>query len=790
MKGGGSAAIICVFATVVCALAFVLIADDGSDVESGSEPPVLYKVEYGIDSSMMPSNHLTEYQQGAYVPLPIPVSDEGSFFCGWYVDPDLTSPLGAITPGTRGDLKLYPMWDDDPFGKVFTFNAKNLKSGWFNNKIIEYTFKITYGQCSNGMRPVGLSIDEVVNGFQAVNENNTYWLNDFYGYARYYGNIVEHGREMAVWTMDNFALAFFDGYPAILHFSDIKCNEVIESMAEMHSIEYVYDESMIQLSGYTPSMYCEGLYTELPSVKSNYFFEGWFEDETTGTPIGAVLPDRTEDLRLFPGVIDSINGRGFRMEMVTHFSYVDGNGTLNPMMLMDYNISGTSEWVYVTYNDPLYYIVNTLDLKCSMSMTRFGSVSTVDWTTVDSDGYWSQPLCMMDVDKTYLGNEVHDGRQCTVWAISNDDCYITVSLYRNFLPYSICYDYGKYSVDFKFIEETTYDGSIEFHPKVIAGKGLTIEGVDVVNIGDSLTLTASGDGFVGWYEDGEFITDSMVMTIERATPNTIYEARVSASPYILDKGADLHVPELHGTEYTIYDVGWNIVSKDSISDGTYCIVDGCMPYSHCIYITTGYKTVTFEWMYGGRQYSMNVDISQADVDRTIAYDDGVRDVYSSLQYVDKYFTTGDAVVREIASNLASYRDSLKLSDAQFAQFVLNFVQNMNYMTDSESHGVDEFFKYPIEFIWDGGGDCEDSSILYSTLMKVLGYKVGIAIFKDHCMSIVCADGVVGTSESMFVDKDSDYYYLCETSSPGWAVGRTPDHLKYTNETATYVYYVN
>lgn len=83
---------------------------------------------------------------------------------------------------------------------------------------------------------------------------------------------------------------------------------------------------------------------------------------------------------------------------------------------------------------------------------------------------------------------------------------------------------------------------------------------------------------------------------------------------------------------------------------------------------------------------------------------------------------------------------------------------------------------------DEGGSGSDPPVFY----RIQG---GIVIFKDHCMSIICADGVTGTSESVFIDKGGNHYYLCETTAPDWAVGTTPDRLRYSNETAIYVYYV-
>lgn len=782
--------VVAVMAVVVCALVFTLTADNSFDSGGSDEdPPVFYNIDYKIDGSMMPSSYLSKYQYGVYASLPIPESDDGSYFCGWYTDEGLTKPLGAITAGTKGDLQLYPMWSEDPFGKVFTFKTKVFQSGLLNNKLVEYTFKIIYGQESNGMRLMGFSISETINGADAAYEDDSYWISEFYGNAKYYGNITEQDKEMAVWTLSKFAFVVYNGYPSMLLFSDIKCDTVVESVAEKYNIEYNYDKSVMHLTGYVPTMYCEGLYTVLPSVKSSYFFEGWYEDESESIPIGAVLSNRSGDISLYPGLIDSIDGRGYRMGVTSHFSYLEGNGNfnLNPIVSVNLDISGTSEWMYVTHKGSSYYIINSVELNYVKSMTRFGSTTTSEWIDNNSNSYWSE--FSSGIDKKYLGNTEYNGELCAVWGISEEDCYVTVYLYRNFIPYYICFDYGKYCMYFTFIEEIRYEGTLEFDPIVIAGKDIEVDGVESVNIGDSITLTASGKDFIGWYENGEFITDSNTVTIECATPNIVYEARERSPPYILDKDSqNIDIPGLHG-KYRIYDANWCLVSDDSLTEGTYCIVDDCTPYSHYVYVTTGYKTVTFDWIYNDKSYSMSIDISQADVDRVLAFDDGIRNMYSSAKYVEKYFTKDDMIVREIAKNLVSYRDSLNLSDAQFAQFVLNFVQGIDYYTDSESHGVEEYFKYPVEYVWDGGGDCEDSAIMYSTLMSVLGYKAGIVIFKDHCMSIISVNGITGSSESVFIDNDHNYYYLCETTATGWLVGKTSNHQKYTNETAVYIYYV-
>ena len=84
-----------------------------------------------------------------------------------------------------------------------------------------------------------------------------------------------------------------------------------------------------------------------------------------------------------------------------------------------------------------------------------------------------------------------------------------------------------------------------------------------------------------------------------------------------------------------------------------------------------------------------------------------------------------------------------MNDRQFACFVMKFVETIPYQYDENSRGAMEFIKYPAETFWDGGGDCEDTSILYCTLMKVMGYDTALLLFFDHAPDYIM-HGNLGT----------------------------------------------
>ena len=89
-----------------------------------------------------------------------------------------------------------------------------------------------------------------------------------------------------------------------------------------------------------------------------------------------------------------------------------------------------------------------------------------------------------------------------------------------------------------------------------------------------------------------------------------------------------------------------------------------------------------------------------------------------------------------------------------------------YLYDEYSRNALEFWKYPAETFWDKGGDCEDSSILYCTLMKRMGYDTALLVFRDHAMaSIHFQDDSLNYGDNVVV-KDGKEYVFVETTTDG------------------------
>jgi hypothetical protein len=97
---------------------------------------------------------------------------------------------------------------------------------------------------------------------------------------------------------------------------------------------------------------------------------------------------------------------------------------------------------------------------------------------------------------------------------------------------------------------------------------------------------------------------------------------------------------------------------------------------------------------------------------------------------------------------------------------MRFVQEIPYLYDEYSRNAIEFWKYPAETFWDKGGDCEDSSIMYCTLMKRMGYDTALLVFRDHAMaSIHFQDDSLNYGDNV-VTKDGKKYVFVETTTDG------------------------
>lgn len=127
-----------------------------------------------------------------------------------------------------------------------------------------------------------------------------------------------------------------------------------------------------------------------------------------------------------------------------------------------------------------------------------------------------------------------------------------------------------------------------------------------------------------------------------------------------------------------------------------------------------------------------------------------------------------------ASNLfKAIQEDCGHNELELAQNAANFVQSIPYVSDKIGTGYDDYPKFPVEYLYDQRGDCEDSSILLASLYKQLGFECVLLHFSGHMAVGVACPGASGT----YYEQDGVKYFYIETTGQGWKIGEVPEEVK-------------
>ena len=178
-------------------------------------------------------------------------------------------------------------------------------------------------------------------------------------------------------------------------------------------------------------------------------------------------------------------------------------------------------------------------------------------------------------------------------------------------------------------------------------------------------------------------------------------------------------------------------------------------------------TVKYTWVYGNSDWAWKLDIpgSVYETYRSIPRSPTMDySVYITHPYDDEYINILSTKIKQAA-------ESEGYDEFQTVEFAAAFVQNLEYTNDSVTSAYDEYPRYPIETLYNKGGDCEDTSILLASILRSMGYNVVLIELSDHC-----AVGVLGgdTLHGTYWEYDGGKYFYIETTNSGWGIGEVPD----------------
>jgi len=147
-----------------------------------------------------------------------------------------------------------------------------------------------------------------------------------------------------------------------------------------------------------------------------------------------------------------------------------------------------------------------------------------------------------------------------------------------------------------------------------------------------------------------------------------------------------------------------------------------------------------------------------------------------------FVTSDDRIVKDVASTLKSFAEGENYSKVDTINFILRFVQkNVIYASDNSTKGQVEYWKYPVETLVDKKGDCEDSSVLFASIMDALGYDVAMLFYvlEDDIGHLAVGIHVDGIDGEYIENKDGKKYYYCETTNSIYVLGEIPPDMSDT-----------
>jgi hypothetical protein len=196
----------------------------------------------------------------------------------------------------------------------------------------------------------------------------------------------------------------------------------------------------------------------------------------------------------------------------------------------------------------------------------------------------------------------------------------------------------------------------------------------------------------------------------------------------------------------------------------------------------------FEWSYKGYEWTWSLDIPKSlyEAYRSVPVSTRTGNGPAGYGFLT---TTNDYYLQMVAKKLNETATKEEFEPYDAVSFVLAFVQSLPYTSDSVTSGYDEYPRFPIETLVDGGGDCEDTSILFATITLIMNYDTVYINPPEHYAVGIWGKDLLG---SYYTYNNKNYYY-CETTGDGFEIGEIPIEYKdleaYIYEIREYQQYV-
>ncbi len=208
-------------------------------------------------------------------------------------------------------------------------------------------------------------------------------------------------------------------------------------------------------------------------------------------------------------------------------------------------------------------------------------------------------------------------------------------------------------------------------------------------------------------------------------------------------------------------------------------------------------TRTYEWNYNGQDFKYSLTVKRSDYNRMMDSDIDRTGSVSTDRYIDENgrtvfavsdYVVTDGYIKKVSADLATLykeRFGAEPTNSEYTKFAMMFVRLVTEYDYDEAEGGGEYWRYPLETLFEKLGDCEDTSILLAALLNARGIRAGVILAPSHAMCAVCSDQLAPDtysnerySEIHFDGYPSGvHYYAIETTvDQFWNIGDISDSM--------------
>ena len=225
-----------------------------------------------------------------------------------------------------------------------------------------------------------------------------------------------------------------------------------------------------------------------------------------------------------------------------------------------------------------------------------------------------------------------------------------------------------------------------------------------------------------------------------------------------------------------YNLKENIISSNNLSKG----LDGEFWYRITIpeevIIEEDTFNITYSWEFKNSNYEISLDIPIEKYEYYLNLDVNRTPQQRGIIAMASYVTQRDKVIIQLSEKLNNIIKNQGFNTVEASNFILRFIQeNIQYTLDNETKGCIEYWRFPVETLVEKRGDCEDSSVLFSSIMESLDYDTVLLfyILENDIGHLAVGVNINIVFSGDYIEYKNIKYYYCETTSYGFNLGEIP-----------------